>query len=263
MVIAAIFVIIWNISLYFLPSHTTTANYLYNVGYACLYFIGAVVGIRASLTVSTKSSLGKTLLYLALGNAGYGMGLVTWAYYNVIARIEVPFPSLADFFFLFCFIPCMAIGLIHLLRIYGIATIKQYIRWGIVIFGICGLIILGFIMKPDVSRDLPILTRAFNIAYPLGDTLLLTGAILALLSGGGKLSRGILILTIGYVFQVSADFVFAYRTTAETYWNGDISDLLFTISGATLSLAIITIAAHFQQQTSAKPQIISSTEQIS
>lgn len=254
-IITLAFILIWNISLYFLPSHTTNANYLYNVGYALLYFIGAFAGIRTSLNISTKSTLGKTLLFLALGNASYGMGLVIWAYYNMIAHVEVPFPSLADFFFLLCFIPAMAMGLIYLLRIYGTTLIKQYARWGIGLFALCGFIIFRYIMKPDLSADLPLLTRAFNIAYPLGDTMLLTGAILALLAGGGKLAKGVLILVIGFLFQVSADFLFAYRTTAETYWNGDVADLLYTFSGATLSLAIITIAAHFtQQETLTNPQ---------
>lgn len=227
-----------------IPDKTTPLNYYYNLFYSMFFFAGAIVGIWGATKLSLSSSVGKTLLFLGLGQASYGIGLLIWVYFNLIAKIGVPYPSIADFFFIL-FISLIAIGCISLLKMVTSAvTIGKTIE-GVVIFTISAVLIVGFIIKPDISQELTLLNKITNIAYPVGDTILFTLAYLTLRLGGGKINKGVAILVVGLLVQMSGDFLFTYRTANQIYWNGDISDLFFTISATLITLAIISIYDNF------------------
>ncbi len=76
----------------------------------------------------------------------------------------------------------------------------------------------------------------FDIAYPAGDAIILTAALVVGTSFkffGGKYKLSIYTVLLGFCFQYIADFLFSYTTTIGTYYNGAITDLFF-ISGLSL-----------------------------
>lgn len=235
-------ILVWDALLFLSPVKTTIWNYYYNAGYALLYLFGAGIGMFGAMRVSTKTTIGKALLYLGLGQAAYAIGLIFWVYYNLIVHTDVPYPSLADGFFLLGFIPFMTIGCLYVLTIYHqILSPRRLIEAGL-IFVVVGAIVFGFLNTPDISSGVTPAAKFFNILYPFGDSILLTLAFLALRASGGKLQAVLLLLVIGFFFQVSGDLIFSYRTSQELYWNGDIADVCYTLSAILLGLGITTLA---------------------
>ena len=73
--------------------------YLFNWSYGIIGLLTAAYAIKLSFDKwgGYKSILGRGLIFLAGGLFGQWLGLQIWTYYNVIAKVEVPYPSLADF----------------------------------------------------------------------------------------------------------------------------------------------------------------------
>lgn len=60
-------------------------------------FLGAFAGFRnAQLWGGFKSALGKAVTFLSLGTLTWSVGMLFWNYYIFLAKVEVPYPSLAD-----------------------------------------------------------------------------------------------------------------------------------------------------------------------
>ena len=82
----------------------------------------------------------------------------------------------------------------------------------------------------------------FDIAYPLGDVIIITIALLmyglSFKYLGGKYKWPVFIILLGFVGMFFSDFIFAYSTTVETYYNGHLADLLYTIALAIISFGI-------------------------
>ncbi|MBI5614336.1 hypothetical protein HY947_05400 [Candidatus Gottesmanbacteria bacterium] len=237
------FYLIWGIILQFLPLKSTTLNLAYN-SYAVLYFYGALCCIRNSNTVSIKSSIGKSLLFFGLGVGSYGIGLLFWLYYNFIARIEIPFPSFADIFFVL-FIPLIAVGVFYILSLFTKLITRTFVLQSLAIIALSAIAVLGLLNKPTITGDASFLAVFFNIAYPIGDTILVSSALIALRVGGGKMHEILKLLIIGLLFQAVADFFFTYRSSHTIYWNGDISDIMYATSGFILSATLLRMRKHF------------------
>lgn len=235
-----VLLIIWAVYLHLIPEKTTSLNYLYNLGYALAFFLGSAISFVGFFGNPQKSSLGLTAFFLGLGGASYGFGLVIWFYYNSILNIEVPYPSLADFFFI-VFIPLIAIGCIKLLAVVGGTVKSRYIIEGLILFALSLILIIGFVVQPDLSSDLPFITKVTNILYPVGDSILLTLAYIIFRISGGKIQKAATTLVFSLLFQVLGDIFFSIRTVNETYWNGDIADVFFALSATFLTWSIITI----------------------
>lgn len=234
----------WGILLQTQPSNTTSINYAFNVGYALLYLFGGLIGLYGARTVTLSLSMGKAFLYLGLAQISYAAGLFIWAYFNLVTHVTVPYPSLADFFFALFYV-LLALGSWYFLSMVASHVQIQHLMEVMGIFFISAVVIVGFLNAPDTTAGLPVLTKIFNIWYPLGDSLLIAVSYLIFRAGRGKFQTGIFILMLGLLVQVFADLIFSYRTSVSVYWNGDVSDILFAVSGFILSLGIMTIFFDF------------------
>jgi hypothetical protein len=237
-------IFVWGISLQFISVHTGDWNYAYNLGYAALYLTGGLVGLFGARYVTTSISMGSALLYLGAAQISYAVGLIVWSYYNLIAHVSVPYPSVADIFFALFYI-LLAVGCWYFLQMVATHVQVQYAFEVLAIFFVSAIIIIGFLNTPDTSSGAGALARIFNIWYPLGDSLLISLSYIVFRAGRDKFRSGVFILILGLLVQVFADIIFSARSGAGTYWNGDISDILFAVSGSVLSLGIMTIFFDF------------------
>src|SRR3989344_3343806 len=85
--------------------------YLFDWFYGLIGFSGAIYGIYVSFKKwgGWNSIIGRGLILLPLGLLGQWFGLQVWTYYNVIAKVETPYPSLADLGY-FALIPAYTLG---------------------------------------------------------------------------------------------------------------------------------------------------------
>lgn len=234
----------WGFDLYRTTDHGTTSNYLYNIGYALVYLFGAGAAFSARTTLGSQGLVAKGFFYLALSFISYALGLVVWTYYNLFNNAEVPYPSLADIFFVF-FIPFTALAIVRFLQVYQILISKRVVIESIIVFLISTVAIFWYQGSDTFFGDISTLEKAFNLMYLLTDSILITAAMVVIRSSGGKLQNNLVLLVIGYLVRALADMVFYYRAAQELYWNGDISDVLYAVSAFLMALAAVKLAREF------------------
>lgn len=245
--------LVWNGYLYTLPTQDTQFNYYYNVGYGLIFLFGALLSIIYGKVFGYKTNIGKMLLFFGLGLLSWVLGLGIWVYYNEVVGVEVPYPSWADyagFTYIYLFMP---IGGYYLLKIYKSLITKNLMRDSIIILILSFLVIFGLFSRPVIDGSLPFMENFFNIYYPAGDMLILALVLIALRIGGGKIHPSLYIFFIGLLIQVAGDLLYSYRTAQDIYWNGDLSDLLFTFSGYFMSIGIFEIIYNLTQTTTQTP----------
>ncbi|MDQ3777550.1 MAG: diguanylate cyclase [Actinomycetota bacterium] len=173
-----------------------------------------------------------------------GLGLVAWAigdiyYYAALSNLdEVPFPSLADAFYL-AFYPFVYAGLALLLR-----SRLRDVRSDLWLDGLIAALtaaavgaalVFGVIVEETGGAPLTVWT---NLAYPVFDLGLIGVVILVLAMTGWHVDRmWACVLTGAFVFGVS-DAVYLYQTAAGTYVEGTIVD-----AGWLAGCALIAAAA--------------------
>lgn len=188
-------------------------------------------------------------MFLSSGLISWGIGNVVWTYYNLFKSDPVPYPSLADAGFLPSF-PLWTIGVIFLPHAIGgkFGFRKWYSKLIIVlvpIFVLCLSYFLVVFITKSTTVFAPITSYGklfFDIVYPTGDAIILTAALIAGTSFkffGGKYKLSMYAIIIGFCFQYAADFLFSYVTTANIYYNGGITDLLFIIGLSLLTFGVL------------------------
>jgi two-component system, cell cycle response regulator len=173
-----------------------------------------------------------------------GLGLLFWVigdlYYELaFASVdEVPFPSVADAFYL-AFYPLVYAGLALLLRsrlreIRGDLWLDGAIA-GLTIAAICAALVFGVIVEATGGDPLTVWT---NLAYPIGDLGLIALIIVVLGITGWHLDRAWSCVLVGCAIFGAADTAYLYQTATETYAEGTIVD-----AGWVAGIALIAIAA--------------------
>jgi len=232
----------WSAALFLTNQKTSQWNFLFNTAYALLYLSGGITASIGTKLHGFHSSVGKELFSIAIGMCGFAVGLLIWSYYNMVLKVDLPYPSLADLFFVL-YIPFIAYGILNLLREFGMFFSKRIIFESLGIFLVSGVFIFFFGNPPDLSPTLPLLTTTLNIFYLLGDAFLITIGLMLIRLTRGHIHISFFFFIAALFIMALADFVFAYRTGALTYWNGDISDLLFALSGCLFSLGVAKIVS--------------------
>jgi diguanylate cyclase (GGDEF)-like protein len=157
--------------------------------------------------------------------------------------------SFADAFYLAGY-PCMALGLLLLLRVQG--PLKDFggLVDGLIVATGTGVILWVFLMAPTASDStLTVTDRLIGVAYPAGDLLLITiGAQVAV----RQLHRGIPFwtMTASMIVMLLADVGYTYVTLHSTYMVGGLLDAGWWIS----YVLVVAAAVHPDAFKVADPQ---------
>lgn len=233
---------LFSFTLYINNQRTTQWNYLFNIVNGLLYVSGGVVALYGTRLHGFRSSVGRELFSIAIGMIGFAVGLFIWSYYNLFLNVDTPYPSFADIFFVL-YIPFIAYGIINLLREFGLFFSKKILFQSVGIFILAGIFIFFYGNPPDLAATTPFLEKAVNIFYLIGDSFLITLGIMLIRLTEGRIHKSFFFF-IGALFVMAlADFNFGYRTGADIYWNGDITDVLFALSGFLFSLGVTKVVA--------------------
>lgn len=236
-------------------SHITNLqiNLWWGLGINCIPTFGGIFGLHtARKWGGMKSALGRAITFLSLGLLAWAFGNWLWSYYNFFLKTEVPYPSLADVGYVIA-VPLWITGIYYL----SIATGAKFsVRK---LGGRIYLFLLPILATAFSYYTLFVIARGgsfdwadnnalkiiFDLAYPIGDWLILTLAFLvwglSLKYLGGRYKWPIFITLYGYVLMFIADFTFSYTTTLNTYYNGSISDLFFVLAMFVISFGIASI----------------------
>ena len=173
-----------------------------------------------------------------------GLGLLVWVigdlYYEIAFRNldEIPFPSIADAFYLTLY-PLVYAGLGLMLR-----SRLQDMRpdlWvdgaiaALAIAAVGAAIVFGVIVESSGGNALAFWT---NLAYPSADLGLIGVVVVVLAMTGWHVDRAWFCVLLGCVVFGVSDTAYLYQTAMGTYVNGSITD-----AGWLAGIALVAVAA--------------------
>lgn len=244
LIVAFIALLGYTLYLYTKDEHFGLANDIYGPLYAFFYVYGAIYGLIYVKKIGLNSYLGNSIVAFSFAGLTYASALLIWGYLVLQAGSsdDLPYPSIADISYLMIY-PCAFIGSYYLLKIYQINISRKSI-----LFAVVGVIISGFLSYYFIGLEAFEASASWyvDLAFVLGDWVVVSIALAILLITGGKVSRGLLFIILFAVSQGIGDFIYTYQINTETFWDGSISDVFFALSGLFLSLGILDIVNKFR-----------------
>jgi len=187
--------------------------------------------------------MSKIWLGFALGMLLWFLGELGWAVYTMVLNVEIPYPSIADVFWLLGYVPLFIALLLYIqiiqpaisLRLFSIAAI-------IVIAGAVSVFMSLMIPVLATSSEQDFVTLSISLAYPALDLMLFLEAILGLLVFTftplkGRIGAAWFIMNAAILATAIADLAFSYTNLDGTYYNGHPLELLYHVSYLLFALA--------------------------
>lgn len=250
MVVFYLALLIWWASINTKGLVDTTQNFYYGVSLGILAILGGISGIFVSKDWGMFSSkIGKALIFISTGFITWGIGTLVIGYYNIAQGQSYPYPSLADVAYIISW-PLWLFGMINLSKATGARYQLKNATGKLLAFIIVVIaILLSYYLLFQVARggEFAIdkesyLRLFFDFAYPVGDIVILTSALLLVgLSFnylGGMLKTPILLILTGFVINYIADIIFTYTNTIGTFYVAGWVDLVYTTAFFLLGLGV-------------------------
>ncbi|MBI4035972.1 hypothetical protein HY383_03405 [Candidatus Daviesbacteria bacterium] len=223
-------------------------NNLFGAVYPILALVGGANGLIISRIYGGWSSvMGRGIIYLSLALLGQVFGQFIWAYFNLIAKVEVPYPSIADIGYI-SVIPFNILAMWSFAKASGIklSLSKMGGKIQAVLIPLILLVVAYALLLKDYEIDFADPIRVFlDFAYPTGEAFYISLAILTYLLSrkllGGIMRPKILFFILAFTIQFLTDYTFLYSVSREFYYNAGIVDLMYTTSFAIYSLALVNL----------------------
>lgn len=245
-------VLCWWIKLNYISGIGTGEAYLFNWFYGLIALSGSIYGLLFSSKFwgGWKSVIGRSMFFLSLGLLSQWLGLQVWTYYNVVIKIEVPYPSLADVGY-FGLVPFYSLGAFMLALASGVKFSLTSLKGKIVaiVVPLCAFVFAFILFLRDIGFDLASPVKVFfDVAYPLGEIIPVTIAFVILgLSRqflGGSMRARIHYLIFAFSFQFITEYLFLYKAGNGTYINGGLTDLMYASSYLIMGLGLVAFRDH-------------------
>jgi len=189
------------------------------------------------------SRISKIWLCFTAGMLLWFSGELGWAIYTMFLGTEIPYPSIADVFWLSGYLPLFIALLLYLEVFQPAITIRQFLTAGAIVAGMSA-VIFSSLMIPVLgdAAQTDIVTLGVDLAYPALDLFLFLEAILGLsvftvTKLKGRISAAWRFMNAAILLNVIADMVFSYTTLNETYYNGHPMELLYHFAYMLFALA--------------------------
>jgi signal transduction histidine kinase len=171
------------------------------------------------------ASLRRAWRLLGASALSWGLGQTIWAFFELVGKWDVPVPSLADVGFLAA-LPLAVAGVLA----FPTAPTSPAARLRTLLDGlliassllfVCWATLLGDVYRATTTSALE---KAVVLAYPLGDIVVVTIALIVLSRSQGRGVVPLSMITVAMFFLFAADSAFAYLTQTNAYATGDILD---------------------------------------
>jgi hypothetical protein len=225
---------------------------MYVYGQSNLNFIGFVSNIItpfealaafAMAALLWKRNSGKQAGGMSRVYASYSLGIgfwllaeCTWSLYVLAFQIEIPYPSMADLFWLVGYVPLLMALLLQAWPFRELLVSKKQLALTLGMFVLAFLLLIVTI-PPLLGQGQDLVALGVSVAYPLLDTLLLTVAIpIFLVFRKGSYWRPLLFVMFGIILQLFGDLAFNQAFFSSSYYAGSAIDLIFDMSYLMLAL---------------------------
>ncbi len=226
--------------------------YYFYLYYSLISFSGGVYALRLSFKKwgGAKSVIGRGLLGLGIGLLAETFGLLMYTYYNIVVKVAIPYPSLADIGY-FSLIPAYTYAAFMFAWASGIKFSLRTARGKlqVLIIPVLALLLAYGLFLNDTTVDASHPLKLFlDFGYPLGEIIPVSIALLTLTLSrnllGGTMRSRIRYLVFAFFFQFVTEYTFLYVVAANKFVDGGISDLMYATSYAIMSLGIIAFSEY-------------------
>ena len=199
-------------------------------------FFGSLSCLRR-YGLSRRLDFGAIWFFLTLGTGMWVVAEATWALYYFVVQVALPYPSLADVFYVGGYFPIIA-GLLGYLGTFHVGLSKRRLGYALFGVGVAVALALVFVLPVELSQSLAPITLLTDMLYPVLDLVLLSVAILSLaIFVGGRLANWWVLFGAGATLYVIGDEFFLYQVANGSYYNGSVDDLIFLLGYLTFAMA--------------------------
>ena len=159
-----------------------------------------------------RGRLGVVHLGLFLAILSWFLGELVWGAYELLLGVAVPYPSLADIFYLAGYLPAL-IGIAFFLIGVKVAIRSFVFQTAL----LSGLVLIGssivFLIDPIIASNSSNLEKVFDVAYPGLDIILLVLAATMLVAfADGAIGASWFWISFGMILTTIADLAFSFGT---------------------------------------------------
>ena len=177
-----------------------------------------------------KGPFSAVWLYFTLGLFLWFVGEAVWAGYTLILGVELPYPSIADVFWIGGYIP-LFIGLYSYVKLFGHALTKKTVAISMIMTVALTVLVSVVLFIPVLGAEEDLTAVVMDVAYPILDLTLFSTALLGLIIfWRGKLGKSWLLINAAIAMNVCADILFSYTTAQDIYYCGHMLDVLFDLA---------------------------------
>lgn len=244
-----------------LTPHTDETAAVWGAAYGLTALVGGAYGLYAARGWGYfRSHIGRAIMLLSLGLLFDEFGQLAFSYYNVVEKVAVPYPSIADIGF-FGAVPLYILGAFFLLRGLGVGAALKRSPIKLVIGVLVPMIVLGvsywlFLKDYDASEK-DTMTVFLDFAYPLGQATYVSLALVTLISIGrqlgGVMRMPIFLLLFAFILQYAADFNFLYQATQGTWGVSGYGDFLYLSAYFVMGASLISLSRGLSKGFTATP----------
>lgn len=244
----------WIILQFFYKGELSNYNLFWAASYQIIALVGGIIGLIVSeYWGGTKSLIGKSITFFSIGLLFQVFGQSVFSFYNIVIKVDIPYPSIADIGFLGSTISYI-IAALFLGKVVDIHSslrgIKSFLLTILITLPILVvtyyLFLTGYVF--DWSQPLKV---ALDFGYPVGDAIYVSLGLVALILSvkylGGIMKWPIFVILMALIFQYVADFNFLYQAYQGTWINGGYGDLLYMCSYFITTLSILGLGWTFNK----------------
>jgi hypothetical protein len=180
----------------------------------------AVVAFSAVHHYGSKGKMPLCFVLFAAGLSLWFLGQTSWALYRELFGIDVPYPSIADLFWLIGY-PLIILGLVSYYRLFVAASsLRRMILAGLTSLVFIAVIVT-FVVVPSIDLTGDMVTSIVNVLYPTLDVSMLFAALMLLmLTKGGRISIVWYFIAVASMLNAVGDILFSYAIAAELFGVG-------------------------------------------
>ena len=189
------------------------------------------------------SRISRIWLCFTLGMLLWFLGEPCWASYAMFLNVEIPFPSIADVFWLSGYLPLFIALLLYVEIFQPAITFKLFLVAGAIVASMSA-IIFSSLMIPVLANasQQDMVTLGVSLAYPALDLFLFLEAILGvsvftITKLKGRIGVAWHFMNAAILLNVIADMAFSYTTLNNTYYDGHPLELLYHFGYMLFALA--------------------------
>lgn len=212
---------------------------LSNTAEASFSLIPVALAALSLRTVRRDSWFARVDTFLLSGFVFWFLGELTWSFYALILGVAVPYPSLADVFWIAGY-PFVLLGMIAFVHPFKAAITKRNLLLASALATLAtGLVVAGLIVPVLSFSKYAVNQLVVGFAYPPLDIALLFASVIGIsLFDRGKIVKGWYWLTAGAILTALGDILFSYSTALGTYYDGHPLELFLEFGYVCFGLAI-------------------------